>query len=100
MKASAIGALLVATALAALLLLAACGILEPDVQGDGTVRFDPIEGGCWLIDSGGETYDPINLDESFRVDGLRVRFEAEIAEDMAHFCPGIIIEISSIEAIG
>jgi len=84
---------------AGLLLMASCGILEPDVQGDGTVRFDPIEGGCWLIDSGDTTYDPMNLAEEFRVDGLRVLFEATLPSDMAHFCPGVVIDITSIEAI-
>ena len=83
----------------ALTLLTSCGILEPDVQGDGTVRFDPIEGGCWVIDSGGETYDPVNLSDELKVDGLRVRFEAELRADMAHFCPGVIIELTSIESI-
>ena len=81
------------------LLVAACGILEPDVQADGTVRFDTIEGGCWLIDTADATYDPINLAEEFQVDGLRVRFEATIPDDMAHFCPGVIVEITSIEAL-
>ncbi len=84
---------------AGLLLVASCGILEPDVQADGTVRFDPIEGGCWLIDSGGTTYDPVTLAEEFRVDGLRVHFEATLPSDMAHFCPGVIIAITTIESI-
>lgn len=79
--------------------LASCGIVEPDVQATGTVRFDPIEGGCWLIQTSDATYDPVDLAEPFRVDGLRVRFEAELRSDLAHFCPGVIIEITSISAI-
>jgi len=30
----------------AVVLLAACGTLDPNIQADGTVRLDPIEGGC------------------------------------------------------
>jgi hypothetical protein len=63
------------------------------------VRFDPIEGGCWVIDSAGETYDPVNLSDDLKVDGLEVRFEADLRSDMGHFCPGVIIELTSIEPI-
>ena len=85
---------------AALLLAASCGITGPELQADGTVRFDPIEGGCWLIQTSEALYQPIRLDEEFRQDGLRVRFEADILEDVAGFCPGTIVELESIEAIG
>ena len=88
-----------ALALGLALFMVACGILEPDVQMDGTVRFDPIEGGCWVIDTADATYDPVDLGEAFRVDGLRVHFEATIRTDLAHFCPGVIVDITSIEAI-
>ena len=87
------------SALVAMLLVAAsCGIVEPDVQADGAVRFDPIEGGCWLIDAQGSTYLPLELDEEFKVDGLRIRFEATPQSDMASFCPGIIVRLNFIEA--
>ncbi len=84
----------------AAVLLAACGTLDPNIQADGTVRLDPIEGGCWVIDAEGETYLPLNLTEEFAVDGLAIHFEATLESDMVSFCPGIIVDITSIQAIG
>ena len=41
----------------------------------------------------------MNLAEDLRTDGLRVRFEARFRDDLAHFCPGRIVELESIEPI-
>ncbi len=67
----------------------------------GTVRFNPIEGGFYGIESDtGERYDPINLHKEFQVDGLRVRFEGRKREDMASFHMwGTLIEIIKIEKL-
>ncbi len=71
------------------------------INGTGTVRFNPIEGGFYGIESDtGERYDPINLDKEFQVDGLRVRFEGRKREDMASFHMwGTLIEIIKIEKL-
>ena len=52
-----------------------------------------------LIASGDTTQDPVNLAAEFKIDGLRVHFEATLPSDRAHFCPGVIIDITSIESI-
>lgn len=46
-------------------------------HGSGTVRFIPVEGGCWVIETDPHTalYVP-DLPSVYRVDGLRVRIVA------------------------
>lgn len=54
------------------------------ISGTGTVKFIDLEGGFYgLIGDHGERYNPINLNSEYKVDGLRVRFEAKILEDTA-----------------
>lgn len=87
-------------AVAALLLAGSCQLLGLDesLSGDGTVRFLEIEGGCWVIESSGETYEPLSLPREFQEDGLRIRFEARTVEDVASVCQvGPIIELVEIE---
>jgi len=49
----------------------------------GTVVFHEIEGGFYGIEADdGKKYNPINLDESFRKDGLRVKFDANLKKGM------------------
>ncbi len=71
------------------------------INGTGTVRFIPIEGGFYgIVGNDGEHYDPINLGKEFQVDGLRVRFEAKKRDDQASFHMwGTLIEIINIERI-
>jgi len=80
--------------------LASCGITGPDVEADGTVRFVDVEGGCWGIETDDVMYEPINLRESFRIDGLEVDFEAEERTDLSSICQiGVIVELTEIEAV-
>ncbi len=83
---------------AALLLAAVgCGITTPDLDAEGTVRFVNVEGGCWGIESGGTMYEPVNLPESMRIDGLAVVYEAERTTDLASICQiGPIIRLLRI----
>ena len=71
------------------------------VSGTGTIEFIDLEGGFYGIKGDdGNNYDPINLDQDFRVDGLRVRFTAKVSEEQASIHMwGIIIEIVEIEEI-
>ena len=39
---------------------------------NATVRFVAIEGGCWAIRTPDGDYEPANLPEKYRVNGLRV----------------------------
>ena len=66
----------------------------------GTVRYKEIEGGFHAIDANdGKKYDPINLPESYRKDGLMVRVTARIKTDMMNLrMYGQIIEIIDIAA--
>lgn len=80
-----------------LIILAGCGILGPDIDTTGTVEFRDLEGGCWVIDTSDDLLSPNNLPAEFRVDGLKVRFEAEFRGDLAGFCPGRIVDVKRIE---
>ena len=49
------------------------------VSGVGTITFFDLEGGFYgLVADDGARYDPMNLDEAFQQDGLRVRFRARL----------------------
>ena len=59
---------------------------ENIVMGTGTIEFLDFEGGFYgIISDDGEHYDPIDLDEEFRVHSLRIYFEAEILENVCTF---------------
>jgi hypothetical protein len=84
-----------------LIFFAGCGVTDPDVDADGVVRFFDIEGGCWVIDTGDQRLEPINLQTEFQVDGLAVNFEATPRMDLASICMmGTIVELQSIELAG
>lgn len=70
---------------------------QPIIQGEFVVRFDPIEGGCWnLVASDNAVYLPTALDNSLRVDGLRVSASIRLLPLVATFCPGIAAEVVEI----
>jgi len=66
----------------------------------GTVTYRNIEGGFYAIDGdNGSKYDPINLPESFRKDGLRVKVTARLRMDaMSLHMYGAIVEVVNIAA--
>jgi hypothetical protein len=79
------------------LVVAGCGTTGPDFEEDGVVRFVDVGGGCWVIEVGETRFEPINLTEEFRTDGLLVSFEAKDRTDLASYCMvGRIVELSSI----
>ena len=83
-------------------LLGICDLDELNVvEGTGTLKFLDFEGGFYgIIGDDGEHYDPLNLGEEFRVDGLRVHFKVRIEEEMVSFHMwGIIVSIISIEEV-
>ncbi len=71
------------------------------VSGTGTVTYVDLEGGFYgIIADDGERYLPTNLAEDYRVDGLRVRFSADVEEDTAGFQMwGTQVTILTIERI-
>jgi len=69
------------------------------VSGTGTVRWYDLEGGFYAIDgSDGTTYDPMHIPADFQEDGLEVRFEASLRDDLAStHMVGPVIELRSIK---
>lgn len=74
---------------------------EDIISGTGTVKFIDLEGGFYgIVGDDGKKYDPTNLDQQFKEDGLRVRFEAKIRRDIASIHMwGTIIELTKIEKL-
>lgn len=64
-----------------------------------TVRYIPLEGGFFgLVASDGQQYDPTNLSEEFRQDGLAVRTTLRPLRGVVSFRMwGTIVEIVSME---
>ena len=46
--------------------------LDQAVNTNGTIRFVAIEGGCWAIRTPQGDYEPANLPQNFRINGLAV----------------------------
>jgi hypothetical protein len=67
----------------------------------GIIKYITLEGGFYgIIGDDGVNYDPINLPDNFRIDGLKVVLTAIKREDLCSFHMwGIIIEIISIQLI-
>lgn len=66
----------------------------------GTITYKNLEGGFYAIDGdNGKKYDPINLPQSFRKDGLRVKVTARPRRDaMSLHMYGAIVEVVNIAA--
>ena len=64
----------------------------------GTVTYVAIEGGFFAITGDdGKTYDPLNLPDSLKIDGLKIQCTAREKEDVVGFhMYGIMIEILDI----
>ncbi len=71
------------------------------VSGTGEIVFISFEGGFYGIVSDYRMhYDPINLPDEFKIDGLRISFKAKIRDDLVSFHMwGTIIELLSIDRI-
>ncbi|MFH0769521.1 MAG: hypothetical protein V1932_08185 [Chloroflexota bacterium] len=65
--------------------LAGCAVADKDIVSQtGAVKLINLEGGFYgIVGDDGKNYDPANLSQEFRVDGLRVSFEAKILKDVA-----------------
>ena len=82
--------------LIAAMVLAGC--LDVAASGAGTVRYSELEEEFYgIIGDDGENFDSINLTQEFRVDGLRVRFQAKVhGDDISTHMWGKTVKISSI----
>lgn len=94
-------------AFAAALLLAgstlACGdATGPDaVEIVAAVEFQAVEGGCWSLLAGdGTRYEPLELSEPYRVQGLEVEASVRRRTDLGTICQvGQVVEIVEIRAL-
>jgi hypothetical protein len=71
-------------------------LLRPNqvVTLNAVVKFEKIEGGCWLLGARSGTYLAPGLPAEFRVDGMRVEVTLQLAQSQAHYCPmgdGIVV---------
>lgn len=69
-----------------------------ELKVDGIIRYHELEGGFYAIQSKeGETYNPINLPETFRQDGLPVSVRLRLRDDLLGIHQaGPIVEIIEI----
>lgn len=71
------------------------------IKAVGTVKFISLEGGFYgIVGDDGKHYDPVNLKEEFKQDGLRVRFTARPAKEQVSFHMwGQMIELITVEKL-
>ena len=81
--------------------LCSCSCLDEDdkvLTEEGTVQYVDVTGGCWRIVSyDGVNYEPVNLPDEFKKDGLAVRFSAKRRDDVVTTCMvGQVVELLGI----
>ncbi|MFQ5707621.1 MAG: hypothetical protein ACE5HO_09250 [bacterium] len=86
------------------LLVAGCILGSDDsstVNARGKIALVQVEGGFFgIVGDDGNNYDPINLDEKFQQEGLRIRFEGRKRKDLNSVHQwGILVEIIEIEKL-
>jgi hypothetical protein len=85
-----------------MLLVSSCGKTSEEVISSiGTVTYvDSVGGFYGIISDDGEHYDSIDLGSEFQEEGLRIRFEAKLRDDIRgiHMW-GKVIEITKIEKL-
>jgi hypothetical protein len=80
------------------ILLGSLGVADPDIATDGVVRYLDVDGGRWAIEAGDDRFEPVNLPAEFRVDGLRIRFEAnDHVEAGGAYLAGRLVELEYIQ---
>ncbi len=68
------------------------------VRTDAVVRFSDLEGGCWMLEVKNRgLYQPLDLPQAYREDGLVVRVLLRDAPDMVSVCQmGPLVHLDSI----
>ncbi len=68
------------------------------IQFTGTVYYVTLEGGGWIVKAGDRTFQPLNLPQGFKQQGLRVRIVARPRPEVATtLMLGEVIEIITIQ---
>jgi hypothetical protein len=75
------------------------GVGPDEFQMKGTVVYEEIEGGFFAIHGeDGQTYNPVDLPDAFRKDGMEVQFRARPSRDALSFhMYGTTVEIVEIK---
>lgn len=69
-----------------------------EVAGTGTITQVGVEGGFFgIAGDDDKNYDPVNLPEDFKVDGLKVKFQLKKTEQASFHMWGIVVEVVKIE---
>jgi hypothetical protein len=69
-------------------------------HGTGTVRYISLEGGFYgIVGDDGKNYDPINMPQEFKIDGLRVQFTANLTDYASYHMWGYVVKLISIEKL-
>jgi len=64
---------------------------------NGTIRFVPVEGGCWALETDQGFYEPVGLPQSLRHDGQRVQAWISQPGNLASICQiGTLVRVDSI----
>ena len=68
------------------------------ITGNGTITYIDLEGGFYgIIADDGEHYFPLDLDERYQVDGMRITFTGKVAHDTVTIQQwGIPVEIVAV----
>ncbi|HVP40566.1 MAG TPA: hypothetical protein VMS95_01265, partial [Candidatus Krumholzibacteriaceae bacterium] len=73
---------------------------EGNVSGNGTIVYLSFEGGFYgIVSDDGNRYDALNLDPEFQVNGLRIRFVAEILHVATFHMWGTPVSILKLEKL-
>jgi hypothetical protein len=71
-----------------------------EIHQNGTVTYLYFEGGFFgIVGDDGKHYDPINMPQEFKVNGLRVRFTANFTDYISYHMWGCIVKLVSIERL-
>jgi hypothetical protein len=82
--------------------IACSSITAPTVRLDATIHYNPIEGGFYeIVGDDGVHYDPINLADCYKSEGLPVQVTLRVRKDvMSIHAAGPIVDVESIYAPG
>lgn len=66
----------------------------------GTLHFSGVENGCWILETGNDTYQPISIDGNFFVDGAKVKVTG-IVKDVVTVCMvGPVFDVFDYQFLG
>jgi hypothetical protein len=73
---------------------------QAEIDEKGTVRYLGFEGGFFgIVGDDGQHYDPLDMPQQFRVDGLRVQFRANFTHLVSYHMWGYVVRLVSIERL-